>query len=147
MATFKPGQSGNPAGKPKGTQHKLTRLKNALAAKEGPGILKDIANRARQGDPHLQALFVRYLMPKSKLIDAPVEREPLKSVEEAVARIAETLVRLEAGEIDFEEAQALIEGARAYAEARKTQVLEAEVETLRAAVARLTARVENGGMK
>jgi hypothetical protein len=32
VATFKPGQSGNPAGKPKGTQHKLTRLKNALAA-------------------------------------------------------------------------------------------------------------------
>jgi hypothetical protein len=131
----------------RGTKHKLTRMKNALAAKEGPAILKDIASRAKQGDPHLQALFVRYLMPRSKLVDDPVDRPPPSTTEEAVQRIADIVSRMERGDLDLDEGAALVTALQGYISGRSVAELEAEVLRLRETVARLQARVEQGGLK
>jgi hypothetical protein len=116
-----------------------------VASKDGPAIFADIATRARAGDPFNQRLFMHYLVPKSRVIDEPQTREPVKSVSEAAEKIADVLARLEAGAISVDDAQALIDGAKAFAEARKTMDLENEVERLRETVAQLLARVENGG--
>jgi hypothetical protein len=147
VATFKPGQSGNPAGRPLGAVNKLTNEGRRIAGKEGPAIIKKIAASASSGDPHAQRLFMTFLYPRLRLIDAPAGLPPMATVEEAAQRIAAISAKMEASELGVDEGQALIQGAQAYVEARKASELEAEVQALRETVARLTAIVEQGGNK
>jgi hypothetical protein len=144
---FRKGVSGNPAGMRRGTQHKLTREGRRLATKEGPEIVKKIAENAKSGDAHAQRLFMQYLYPRSKLVDDPVERPPPSTTEDAVGRIADIVARMEQGLVDLDEGTALVAGLQAYISGRSVAELEAEVLGLRETVARLQARVEQGGLK
>jgi hypothetical protein len=85
------------------------------------------------------------IAPKSRLIDGPIERAPLASVQQAADRIADMVARMERGEISIEDAEAAIAGTKAYVEARRTAELEAEVDELRGMVARLMQMVEQTG--
>jgi hypothetical protein len=138
---FRKGQSGNPNGKKPGP-HRVTREVNKLAGADGPAIVKKIIAGAKRGDPFLQSLFIRFLLPKSKLIDTPVKRPPLASVQEAMARIADAVAEMERGELAFDEGGALIDGARAYVEARKTSELEQQAVEMRAEIEALKAEIE-----
>jgi hypothetical protein len=69
---FQKGQRANPLGNHKHTPHKLTLEARKLARAEGPAILKDIATRAKAGDPFSQRLFMHYMLPRSKLAEEPV---------------------------------------------------------------------------
>jgi hypothetical protein len=68
---WKKGQSGNPAGKPKGTKNRATLL--ALAAMEGEldAIVKSIISAAKSGDMTAARLVVDKLIPVAK--DRPME--------------------------------------------------------------------------
>jgi hypothetical protein len=145
---FPPGVSGNPKGAPS-KPHRLTLAMREIANENGRAIFKRIANEAKSGDVNAMRLFLHFLAPRSRLIDQPVKRPPIASVAEAVERIADTVVGVEAGRLSFEEAEALIGGARAFVEAHRTAELETEVEALRGQVAQLTSLVERqmGGGK
>jgi hypothetical protein len=75
MARFKPGQSGNPDGKPRGCKHASTRLREALAG-DLPAIVAALVHKARDGDTSAAALiFSRVLpplKPQSEPPDAPL---------------------------------------------------------------------------
>lgn len=68
--SWKPGQSGNPKGKPKGTRNRATMI--ALAAMEGEldAIVKHIIKAAKMGDMVAARLVVDKLIPAAK--DRPV---------------------------------------------------------------------------
>lgn len=53
---FKPGQSGNPAGKPKGTRHKATLAIEALLEGEAEALTRKAVEMALEGD--MQALRI-----------------------------------------------------------------------------------------
>jgi HAMP domain-containing protein len=142
--TFIKGQSGNPAGGKPGMPHKVTREVHRLAGKAGPAIVRSIIEKARAGDPFYASLFIRYLLPKSKLNPEPVEIAKPATAEEAVERIAEITKKIAAGTLDIDTAQALLQGLQAFISAHSTIQLEGEVQALRGEVARLTQRVEQG---
>jgi hypothetical protein len=66
-----------------------------------------------------------------------VEREPVKSVEEAATHIADTLAKMEAGQFDLGEARVVAEMAQAFAQARNIGEIERRAEEGRAEIARL----------
>jgi hypothetical protein len=68
--TFQPGESGNPAGRPRGARNKKTLLLEAL-------LRKVIGMGKRSGDPGLRRLIERTLAPR-KPIPARRGRQPLR---------------------------------------------------------------------
>lgn len=68
---FRPGQSGNPAGKPKGTKHASTRLRDAIAS-DLNDIVMALVEKAKAGDTGAAALlFSRSLPPLRPQSEAP----------------------------------------------------------------------------
>lgn len=62
MPRFKPGQSGNPAGKPRGTKHASTVLREAITA-DLPGILAALRDKALEGDTAAASLLLSRCLP------------------------------------------------------------------------------------
>ena len=104
---FKPGQSGNPKGKPTGTRNKATVLIQSLLDGEGEAIARRVIQQALSGDPVCLRLCLERLVPPRK--DAPIRLE-LPKVEAAADIAAATGALLSAvgeGEITPGEAQAV----------------------------------------
>ena len=71
MSRFKPGQSGNPAGKPKGAKHASTKLRDAIAS-DLSAIVAALVEKAKDGDTAAAALlFSRTLPPLRPQSEAP----------------------------------------------------------------------------
>lgn len=67
--TFQPGQSGNPAGRPKGSVNRnLAMLRDAVEK-----VLPLVVDRALAGDAEAQKLILERGLPKFKPVEAPME--------------------------------------------------------------------------
>jgi len=67
---WKPGQSGNPAGKPKGTRHKATMLAERLLDGQAEELIQQCVQKALDGDSTAMRLCIERLVPPRK--DRPV---------------------------------------------------------------------------
>lgn len=87
MTRFKPGQSGNPKGKPKGTKHASTKLRDAIAS-DLHAIVGALIEKAKDGDTAAASLlFSRTLpplRPMSEVPDVPLPGATLEERAEAV---------------------------------------------------------------
>src|SRR3954464_4414789 len=70
---FKPGQSGNPAGKAKGTRHRATLALEALLDGEGGAITRKAVELALEGDTVALRLCLDRILPVRK--DRPIQFE------------------------------------------------------------------------
>ncbi len=70
---FKPGQSGNPKGRPKGARNKTTIALEALLDGEAEEITRKAIEKAKEGDMAAIRLCVERLIPPRK--DSPVSFE------------------------------------------------------------------------
>lgn len=96
MSRFKPGQSGNPKGKPKGAKNKMTLAMEKLLEGEGEAITRKAIELAKMGDgPAMRLCMERMLAPRR---DRPVKFKlpELKTTADSVkaaAAIAEAVAR------------------------------------------------------
>src|SRR5450432_3287649 len=67
---FKPGQSGNPSGRPKGARHRTTVAIEALLEGEGEALTRKAIDLAKAGDMQALRLCMDRLAPPRK--DSPV---------------------------------------------------------------------------
>jgi len=132
--TFHPGQSGNPAGKPKGTRHKTTLACEALLDGEAEAITRKAIDAAKGGDMiAIRLCMDRFIAPR-KDRTVPFELPKLETAADAVKDTAAIvsavadgdLTPSEAGElskvvegftrtltaVDFEERLTKLEGQR-----------------------------------
>lgn len=89
---FKPGQSGNPAGKPPGTRHKATMAAQTLLDGECAALTRKAVDMALQGDMAALRLCLDRILP-------PLKERPLSvalpntSTAEGTDEAAETVLR------------------------------------------------------
>lgn len=101
--TFQPGQSGNPAGRPKGSVNKqLAMLRDAVEK-----VLPLVVERALAGDHNAQKLILEKGLPRSKAVELPVEF-PLEDGKIPSARII--LQQVAAGELALSHAEKILYG-------------------------------------
>jgi hypothetical protein len=139
---FRKGVSGNPAGMKPGTQHKLTLEMRKIASKNGPAVFRDIAKRAKLGDPFCQRLFMHYFAPRSKLNPATFELPKPTTASEAAGHAAEITAMIAKGEIDYDAAQATLSGLQTFIAAVNVVELERRAEAGLQDIATLKAELD-----
>jgi hypothetical protein len=127
---FKPGRSGNPAGKPKGARNKATLVLEAILDGDAPELMRTAVAMAKTGDQQMMRLCLERLIPPRK--DRPVQFElpPVNnSADAAQAMLA--IVRATAnGEISPCEASEVSRVIQNFSEVLKTNELEQRIAAL-----------------
>ena len=105
---FAPGQSGNPAGKAKGTRNKTTLAIETLLEGEAEELTRKAIEMAKAGDGPALRMCLDRLAPPRK--DAPVcfDLPPIKSVADAVEASSALLSAVAAGDVTPDEASRIM---------------------------------------
>ncbi|WP_426117260.1 DUF5681 domain-containing protein [Massilia sp. PWRC2] len=127
---WKPGQSGNPNGRPPGTSE-VGRLRAAIS-EHLPEIIAQLVNKARGGDTQAARLLLERVLPPVKAVEATVTLEltPRASLTEQ----GESIVRAVAvGLLAPGQAGALLAGLGSIARLKEVDELTKRLEALEAA--------------
>jgi len=129
---FAPGQSGNPAGKPKGARNMTTRAVEALLEGQHEALTQKAIEKALEGDGRALKLCLDRIAPPRR--DGPVSFDlpPIRSAADTVAASSALLDAVAAGEVTPDEAgrvMALLSAHKALVEAGD---LEARIAALEA---------------
>lgn len=126
---FRKGQSGNPAGKPKGTRHKATHLAQTLLDGQAEGLVNKAIELALAGDVTALRVCLGHLLPPRKDRPIAVDLPKVGSTGDAAKAMGAILARVAEGELTPTEGQALAGLVESY---RKTLEVENLEERLRA---------------
>lgn len=107
MAKFKPGESGNPQGKPKGTLHKATRAAQALLSGETQALTRKCIELALDGDTVALRLCLERIIPARR--DSPISLKlpKIAGAGDIPKVLGAVLKAVAGGEITPQEGQAL----------------------------------------
>lgn len=99
---YKPGESGNPKGWPKGKkQARAARVRALINDKTGVIVEKILAN-AENGDVASMQMFCKHLMPRHRFVPEPVDLPPAADLVEIRAQIAKLASLAASGELDLD---------------------------------------------
>ena len=130
MGKFKAGQSGNPAGKPKGTIHKVTQLRDALLD-DVPALLERTKKAALEGDMTAMKILLDRTVPTLKPGQATVylpELDVDMPVRQKASIITDAVVT---GDIPAESGLSLLKMAEALAKILETTQIREELDALK----------------
>ena len=101
---FKKGQSGNPAGRPRGSSCRATILLERMLADDGADVVKAVIAAAKGGDMQAAKMIIDRLVPTPRgrrvLIDLPV----IKTAEDVLEALTATVTAMGDGELAPDEA-------------------------------------------
>ncbi|CAJ3303158.1 Uncharacterised protein [Burkholderia pseudomallei] len=127
MTQFKKGQSGNPAGKPRGTRDKRTALRELLLPHAADLVAKAV-ELAKGGDTTALRICIDRCIPAIKAKDAPVDLPDLTG---SLAEQGEAVMRAMArGRITPDEANAVMQVISAQARIIEVDELEKRLAVL-----------------
>jgi hypothetical protein len=106
--TFQPGQSGNPAGRPRGSRNKKTIALEALLDGESEALMQKMITMAKLGDEVAMRLCVERMMAPRRERPVPLALPRIESDADARRASADVMEALAEGEITPKEAEYLL---------------------------------------
>jgi Family of unknown function (DUF5681) len=106
--TFQPGQSGNPAGRPRGLRNKKTIALEGLVDGEAEAVMQKMITLAKMGDDVAMRLCVERMMAPRRERPVPLALPRIESDADARRASADVLEALAEGEITPKEAEHLL---------------------------------------
>jgi hypothetical protein len=106
--TFLPGQSGNPAGRPRGSRNKKTIVLEALLDGEAEAVMHKIITLAKMGDDVAMRLCVERMMPPRRERPVPLQLPRIESDADARKAAADVMAALAEGEVTPKESEQLL---------------------------------------
>jgi Family of unknown function (DUF5681) len=127
---FKPGQSGNPAGKPKGTRNAITLAMEALLDGESDALTRKAIELAKGGDLQALRLCLERILPPRK--DRPVTftLPTVTSAKDALSALSALLTAVSTGELTPSEAAEIGKLVDGYVKATEINELAERLERL-----------------
>jgi hypothetical protein len=127
---FQIGQSGNPAGRPRGARNRRTLALENIMEGESEVIARKVVEMAKGGHMTAIRLVIDRLAPVQK--DRPVDFElpPLNTPEDAVAALAAIAAAVAAGDLTPLEATQLSKVVHIYVQALEARVFEQQLAKL-----------------
>ena len=126
---FKPGVSGNPAGRPKGKQNRRTALRELLDS-HADSLVNKVVQLALDGDVAALRLCIERIIPPVKATDDTVTLSNKKgSLSEKAERVADAMAD---GKLTPEEGQKVLSGLSIVSKIRESDELTRRVEMLEA---------------
>ena len=129
---FKPGESGNPKGRPQGSRNKVSLLVEGMIEGKAEALTQRALLCAMSGDSALLKALLDRLAPPRKERPVTLELPALTSPADGPRIAAELLGRAAAGDITPGEAQALVALLEAYRKQSELADIEARLRALEA---------------
>ena len=130
---FKPGQSGNPAGKPTGTKNRATVMAQALFDGEAETLTRKIIELAMGGDMQALRVCVDRLCPPMKAQAAPVQVDIPET--DSISDIANAFIKAAAnGQLPPDVAAQLVSAVGTLARVVEVDELKKRMAALEAAI-------------
>ena len=127
---WKPGASGNPAGKPPGARHAALLALDAIGAEAGTDIMAAVVNAAKGGDMRAADILLRRLWPERKGRPVQMDLPAIMAPSDIVAALGAVADAVAAGELSPEEGAAVAGILEAQRRAVETVELEARIAAL-----------------
>lgn len=136
---FKPGQSGNPGGRPKEGPLRLKDYRKMFVEemnRRGPAVIKACLDAAEQGDVKAIAIAMKYLMPEAKADSGGIDLElaPEATMEDRLAALVNKIstgeVSVEAGSIAARAMRDSIESAKTLEALQRMDTLQSEINAI-----------------
>ena len=104
---FKPGQSGNPAGKPPGTRSKVLAELDRLGAEGAQKVLEAVLDAAQRGDMTAASIILKRCWPEFRGRPVRLELRGTTTASDMVTALAAIVSAVAGGRISPEEGQAV----------------------------------------
>jgi hypothetical protein len=137
--TFLPGQSGNPAGRPRGSRNKKTLVLEALLDDESEALMRRVIGLAKMGDDVAMRLVFARMLPPRRERPVPLELPRIESEADARRASADVIEALSAGEVSPQEAEHVLRAIGAAAIVMQSSELGERMKWLQERVAQLSA--------
>jgi hypothetical protein len=124
---FRKGQSGNPAGKARGTRHRATQAAEMLLNGEAEALTRKAVEMAKAGDTTALRLCLERICPPLKERPVRLALPALTNASDAAAAIAAITAAVAGGKITASEAVNLSSLVTAFSNALKTGDFEARL--------------------
>jgi Family of unknown function (DUF5681) len=106
--TFTPGQSGNPAGRPRGSRNKKTLMLEALLDDESEALMRRVIGLAKMGDDVAMRLVFARMLPPRRDRPVPLALPRIESEGDARRASGDVMEALGSGEITPQEAEQVL---------------------------------------
>jgi hypothetical protein len=133
---FKPGVSGNPSGKPRGTRHKVTQLAEQLLGKDIEAVVAVIRKAALEGDMVACRLIIERLVPALKTRRVVFPMQPINLVDDIVEAYRGLWDACSQGILSPDETATLAAVLKDHAAVLEVKDLDARIARLEAAAAK-----------
>ena len=127
---FKPGQSGNPAGKPRGARHKSILALEALAQGKASAILTAMIQKAEDGDVQAGRAILERLWPPRKGTPMTFDMPKVETAADLPAAISAVTMQVADGDLSPDEGALVVGLLEAQRKAIETSELAARVAAL-----------------
>ena len=127
MPKFQPGQSGNPAGRPRGAGT-IGKLRTAIE-KDAPGIIARLVQAALAGDTQAASVLLSRILPPLRPTQAPIPGLTIASLDAAPEAVLAALAR---GALTTDQVTAISQLVSALARAKEITELESRISALEA---------------
>ena len=135
-SAWKPGESGNPAGKPRGTRCKATVAAQALLDGESEALTRKAVELALFGDMTALRLCLERIVPPRKDSPIMVELPPIQSAADIPQAMGAILASVAAGELTPTEAQAVAGLVEIHRKSLETADLSARLDAIESKLGR-----------
>jgi len=131
---FKPGQSGNPAGRPKGSRNKAVLALEALLDGEAEELTRKAIEMAMSGDSTAMRLVIDRLIPPRRERPIMFEMPKLETASDAIKAMGAVVGAVAAGDLTPGEAGEMAKLVENFTNALKVEDLQKRVDAIEAAL-------------